>query len=98
MPEQEQPEEAARTYRQALALAPRDVDALRGLAYACLALKQIDQAEELFRRALALDPNDADAYRGLGLSQPNKKISFLPCAPTNRPSPWTRRGAARSLA
>lgn len=54
--------EAARCYRQAVALAPQNPEFLYNLATATIALGGLGEAEALLDRVIALKPNDYDAY------------------------------------
>jgi tetratricopeptide (TPR) repeat protein len=61
------PELAAEAWGRVLALDPRSVAGLCGLAQASAALGRTDEAASLFDRALALDPGSFDAGFGLAL-------------------------------
>lgn len=58
-------ESAAAHWREVLALAPADVEALVGCATCVAKLGRPGHAEQLFARAVDLDPLDAMAWRGL---------------------------------
>ena len=79
----------ARTaYTQALAKAPRHVDALWGLARAHEALGAFAQAAEAFRRMLAIAPDEQAARVGLGvclleIGQPDEALELFRAASRN---------------
>lgn len=60
------PEEATDAYRAALKLAPKDVEARRGLANALLAIGEPALAIPHYLAALEVAPNDYRGYLGLG--------------------------------
>jgi tetratricopeptide (TPR) repeat protein len=59
--------EAARLYREALAVDPRNVDALRLLALACSAMGQRNDALQAAHQAASFAPNYAAAWDALGV-------------------------------
>ncbi len=71
--EQRKFDDAAACFRRALQLAPRNVDALNGLALALVELDQADEAMAYCQRAIELEPDNAEAlnYRGLALEKQN---------------------------
>jgi len=62
------PRDAWMIYERALAVEPRNVDALMGSGLALTLLKRPDEAMEKYRRALEVDPRNADAHHALGLA------------------------------
>ncbi len=59
-------EQAAAAYSQAVAYGYRPAEAMKGMGWSWLALRNLDQAESAFRQAVMADPGLADAYVGLG--------------------------------
>ncbi len=59
-------EDAAKEYRQALALDATSTDAMTGLANAYMRGHQLPQAEEMLRKLAALRPNDGVIHNQLG--------------------------------
>ena len=57
-----QHEKAAQFYRRAVALAPRDTQAIYNLASAQIALGEMNDADQLLSRVIELNPQDYDAY------------------------------------
>ena len=60
------PEQSIAPYLKGLALAPNNVDLLRGLGFSELALGRWDQAVEHLRRSRSLDPRAASTVSSLG--------------------------------
>src|SRR5438094_884893 len=61
-------QEAEAHYRQVLAQAPRDPDALHNLGEALTDLHQLDEAIASYRQALAIRPDYAEAHFGLAFA------------------------------
>jgi tetratricopeptide (TPR) repeat protein len=55
-------EEAARAFREALALAPNDVGSLTGLAEVYFKMKNVLEAEATAKKAVRIDPSQAEAH------------------------------------
>ncbi len=60
-------EAAERAYRDVLALAPNEADALHNLGVICAQAGRLEEAEGLIRRALAAKPDLAAAHNSLGI-------------------------------
>lgn len=58
--------EAAESYRQAIALNPRDIDACTNLGFVLCEMKRFDDAAIALRQATVIDPNGCDALYMLG--------------------------------
>jgi tetratricopeptide (TPR) repeat protein len=54
-------------YQQVLALAPENLDSIKGVASLNFQMKEFDKAKEYYRRAIALDPNNTESYFGIGV-------------------------------
>ena len=59
---------AAQKYKDALAMHPRSVEALNGLAGLYVKQQQYQQAGDIYAQLLKIDPKDSDAWRGLFLA------------------------------
>lgn len=60
--------EAEHAFRDALRMAPRDVDARGGLADVLLNMQRFQEAVPLYREFLALEPSNAGAHHNLGMA------------------------------
>lgn len=58
-------DEAIKTYEQALALRPHDVECLTGLAVCCIKRSDLERAEALLQRALKASPGNVRAWTAL---------------------------------
>jgi superkiller protein 3 len=64
--EQSRPADAWKAYERALAIQPKNLDALMGSGVALMQLQRPDEAIARYRLALEVDPRNADAHDGLG--------------------------------
>lgn len=60
--------EAERAFRDALRMAPRDIDARGGLADVLLRTQRFDEAISFYREFLTLEPSNAGAHHNLGMA------------------------------
>jgi serine/threonine-protein kinase len=56
-------------FQKALAINPRDSEAIKGMAGAYARMGRSKDAEDSYKRAIALDPNSWDGYNSLGIFQ-----------------------------
>ncbi len=68
-----QPEAAIIAYQQALALHPRDEQAMLGIAQAAVREKKLPDAEAQFQQVLNQSPNNTDAITGLAFIRLDEK-------------------------
>jgi len=54
-------------YRSVLGLDPNNLNAIKGIAYLKLQMKDLDEAKDLYRRATKLAPDDAEFYYSIGV-------------------------------
>ena len=71
--QQNQPEVATAAYQEALALHPRDEQAMLGLAQADVREKKLPDAESQFTQVLNQSPNNTDAITGLAFLRVQQK-------------------------
>jgi Flp pilus assembly protein TadD/4-amino-4-deoxy-L-arabinose transferase-like glycosyltransferase len=64
--QQSRPADAWKVYERALAIQPKNLNALMGSGVALTQLRRPEEAIEKYRLALAVDPRNADAHDGLG--------------------------------
>jgi Flp pilus assembly protein TadD len=64
--QQSRPADAWKVYERALAIEPKQLDALMGSAVALTQLRRPEEATEKYRLALEADPRNVDAHVGLG--------------------------------
>jgi protein O-GlcNAc transferase len=60
------PSKALKASKQALVLAPKDLQVYSNLANTLLELGMLEEAEELCRKAISIEPHDATAFYNLG--------------------------------
>jgi protein O-mannosyl-transferase len=65
-------EEACAHFREALRIAPGDVDAIDNFGAALMRMGRVDEAEALFRRGLSLAPSRANLHHHLGMALQSK--------------------------
>jgi tetratricopeptide (TPR) repeat protein len=73
VPGSESPENLSRAesaiveYKRSLDSAPKNINAIKGLAYLYLNMKQYEQAKDYYQRALDADPQDPENYYCVGV-------------------------------
>ena len=70
---QDQPDGAVTAYTEALALRPKDIGALLGMANALVGERRFSDAAPKFEQVLNQAPNNTDALAGLGFVRLNEK-------------------------
>lgn len=73
-------QEASECYRQALAIAPRNAEASRKLAFALNAIGNTQEAEQVLGRALVLEPQNAETHYMLGTLAASRENDTDACA------------------
>jgi tetratricopeptide (TPR) repeat protein len=71
--QQNQPDGAVTAYTEALALRPKDIGALLGMANALVGERRFAEAAPRFEQVLSQAPNNTDALAGLGFVRLNEK-------------------------
>ena len=55
-------EQAISEYQNVLTMKPNDLNAIKGIAYLYLQMKQFARAKEYYQKVITVDPNDPEAY------------------------------------
>ena len=60
-------QQAIDVYKQVLEKDPKNINAIKGIAYLYLNMKKFEDAKTYYRKAIELDPNDPEAYYSVGV-------------------------------